>query len=160
MPPSFLLTAFLLISHLAAQSHAAETFMRTIPNSDLRLNCALTLGGYEYDLCPLVRQTVLVEEIKVDDGNEDENREEGPSSGRRFFEVNLGGLAIGVRESMISGVSAISNNSNKVFMFFKRLLIAMKILGYALQVSLLFLNSGTLGALRWQMCFRYCGFRC
>ncbi|KAF8154737.1 hypothetical protein B0H34DRAFT_535666 [Crassisporium funariophilum] len=86
LPPRVLLTSFLLFSHLPI-SGRARSISQPIADVNLRHRCAFELGGYAYDLCPLISTVDASTSIANDRG-------EGSSSGRRFYEVAFGGLSI------------------------------------------------------------------
>ncbi|KAF4610282.1 hypothetical protein D9613_010490 [Agrocybe pediades] len=64
-------------------------------------DCELEVNGYGYDLCPLMGKVNLIEGRGLI-ANEDVIRGEGPSSGRRFYEVALGGLSASAKEGRSS----------------------------------------------------------
>jgi len=91
---SFLFTFFLVISHWTTYGHAVpalRTAIKTIAINDLRRRCNFGLNDLNYDLCPLMGRTVTVEDIKyaIDVSNDGG---EGSSSGRRLYDITLGGL--------------------------------------------------------------------
>jgi len=102
MPQSFLVAAatgsLLLISRLST------TLVRAALDTDfgyeyfdLQHNyCQLEVGGYGYNLCPLMHRVKLVEGrgfrfIADDENTSTEEEAETLESGRRFYEVVLGG---------------------------------------------------------------------
>jgi len=87
MSGSFLFTFFLVISHWTTCGHALRTAIKTIAVNDLRRHCNFGLKDLNYDLCPLMGRTVTVEDIEYVNNNR-----EGSSSGRRFYDITLGGL--------------------------------------------------------------------
>ena len=58
--------------------------MKPIAVDNLRHRCTVGLDDLNYDLCPLVGRTVTIEDAS--------DRGAGSSSGRRFYDVILGGL--------------------------------------------------------------------
>ncbi|KAF8960608.1 hypothetical protein BDZ97DRAFT_1760559 [Flammula alnicola] len=90
MPHSLMFSFFLLFSQLTSHGHA-KILTQTISDNDFRRHCALELGGYGYDLCPLVESTPFI------DGTgmilaENDDQGEGSSSSRRFYQIALGGV--------------------------------------------------------------------
>lgn len=54
-------------------------------------SCTVGLDDLGYDLCPLMGRTVTIEDTSYT-VDADRDRGEGSSSGRRFYDVTLGGL--------------------------------------------------------------------
>ena len=86
---SLLFTALLLLSRLAAEAHA-KTSKHSIATDSFAQSCAFNLAGYVYNLCPLIDARVSAPDIGIDITSEDD-REGGPSSGRRVFSLDIGG---------------------------------------------------------------------
>jgi len=93
MPRSFLFTSFLLFSHWTKGGHAAPASRmatRVIAVNDLRQRCNVGLDDLNYDLCPLMGRTVTTEDPSYT-ASANGDRGEGSSSGRRFYDITLGG---------------------------------------------------------------------
>jgi hypothetical protein len=109
MPRPFLFTSFLVISHWTTYGHALKTAIKTTAVSDLRQNCNFGLNDLNYDLCPLMGRTITVEDTNyaIDVNND---RGEGSRSGRRLYDVTLGGLTSeGTARSLVSGFARGAN---------------------------------------------------
>jgi len=65
--------------------------MKAFAVNDLRQRCTVGLDDLYYDLCPLMRRPVTTEDPSYT-ASADGDRGEGSSSGRRFYDITLGGL--------------------------------------------------------------------
>lgn len=86
---SFLFTALLLLSRLTAEAHA-KTSKHSIAANGFTQSCGFNLASYVYNLCPLIDARVSTPDIGIAIMSEDD-REGGPSSGKRVFSLNIGG---------------------------------------------------------------------
>ncbi len=89
IPRSLLFTGLLLLSRLTDEA-LAKTSKHSIATDSFAQSCAFNLAGYVYNLCPLIDARVAAPDISIDMISEDD-REGGPSFGRRVFSLDIGG---------------------------------------------------------------------
>ncbi|KJA22568.1 hypothetical protein HYPSUDRAFT_40959 [Hypholoma sublateritium FD-334 SS-4] len=87
IPRSLVFTALLLLSRLTAEAHA-KTSKHSIAANGFTESCGFNLGGFVYNLCPLIDARVSAPDIGRAMFGDD--LEGGPSSGRRVFSLDIG----------------------------------------------------------------------
>ncbi|KAF9526974.1 hypothetical protein CPB83DRAFT_856907 [Crepidotus variabilis] len=92
-----LLTSFLLALQLATNGKALTTEIRqAIPENDLQRNCNIELGGYGFNLCPLVGRSKLIK--APDDVFEADDKRGEQSSGQQNPYVQDAWMTLGGSE--------------------------------------------------------------